>query len=380
MATTAPVTALSSYEGLADSVENVKDVKDVSLPPPSQAVKEQSVLIEPRKLTKKIVPLDDDEPLIDTTEAIPLKSKKTERMQKRMQKKLRKTKVTSDTKNFLELPSELLEQVLSYLRPSDIFGLMLLNKSTQQYVLDNEHSIARDVLNLRYWSLSRSFHKPLALREVEPVAQASLLTKNYQEKLVIHSKYQHIPKFEEHKICTCMTCVQAWNNLCVILDLHHFQNHLDRREGIPMIQRGRSPEWNTELLESNALAVDKAVDSPLAFARIMQFHLDTIVRTLNRPIHVGKKTVEQKKKLYHLTAADTASGTDTFLERSGRPTYQIPFHRDNYYSLDAYVPNRKWSKEQERWQYWQTHDVDLERIVRWFKPADFEVRTPSTYV
>ncbi|KAK4611563.1 hypothetical protein CLAFUW4_13133 [Fulvia fulva] len=356
----------------------IQIVEHSEVQPAPLAEEEQSVSIEPRKSIKKVVPLDDDEPLIDTTEAIPLKSKKTERMQKRMQKKLRKTKATSDVKNFLELPSELLQAVLGYLQPGDIFGLLLLNKSTRQYIMNNQSSIARDVLNLRYWSLSRAFHKPLPLHDIDPVGQASLLNERYQEKLVIHSKYQHIPKFDEHKICTCVTCVQAWNNLCVIMDLHNFQDHLDRREAIPMILRGRFPEWNTKLLQSHAHAVEKAVESPLAYARIMQFHLDTIVRTLNRPIHIGKKTIEQKKKLYHLTASDTASGTDKFLERSGRPTYQIPFHRDNYYSLDAYVPNRKWSKEQEKWQYWQTHDIDLERTVRWFKPADFGIQPPPT--
>lgn len=336
-----------------------------------KATSEVYTLIGPRKAARKPAVVDDDEPLVDTTESIPLKSKKTERMQKRQQKKLKKTTVTSETKSFLELPPELLQEVLSHLQPSDIFRLLRLNKSTRDFILDNESLIAKDIIVHRYHTLARSFHLPVPLSKVDDTAQAALLSKNWQDRLQIHKKpYQHVRVIDPAKVCTCMSCMLSWNNLNVILDLAFFQRHLDSREPIPMIPRGTYPEWNRKLTERNACIVERAMQSPLHYAAILQIHLNTIVGTLTRQVRVGKKTCHPRR-LFHLSTTDIESGTDLFLERSGPPSYEFPFHRDNYYSLEAYVPNRKWDRDDQIWKYASTgqpHDNDLSWVVARFQP------------
>ncbi|KAF2166278.1 hypothetical protein M409DRAFT_23470 [Zasmidium cellare ATCC 36951] len=357
---------------VATSVSNSTQSSDVEMKAVSpKAESEAYTLIGPRKAAKKPVAVDDDEPLVDTTESIPLKSKKTERMQKRQQKKLKKTTVTSETKSFLELPPELLQEVLSYLRPSDIFRLLRLNKSTRDFIMDNEDLIAKDIILHRYHTLARSFHLPVPLAQVDPTAQAALLSKNWQDRLQIHKKpYQHVRVIDPAKVCTCMSCMLSWNNLNVVLDLAFFQRHLNNRDPIPMIPRGTYPEWNRKLVERNASIVEKAMRSPLHYAAILQIHLTTLVGTLTRQVRVGKKTCHPRR-LFHLSTADIESGTDRFLERSGPPSYEFPFHRDNYYSLEAYVPNRKWDREDQVWLYaspGKPHDNDLSWVVARFQP------------
>lgn len=330
-------------------------------------------IVSTRKSSKKII--DDDEPLIDTTEALQLKSKKTERLQKRQQKKLKKTTVQSDTKSFLELPHELLHEVLSYLLPSDIIGLQRLNKATAAFIQDNESIIARDIIRRRYWVLARSLPLPVPLDQVSLPAQASLQSQKWQDRLQIHKKpYQHIRSIDPKQFCSCMTCVIAWNNLCVVLDLAHFQTNFNNREPLPMIPRGTDPKWNTDLICAHATIVEKAVHSPLYYACILQTHLKTTVGTINRQYRVGKKTsVQNPKRLYLLSPADVDRETDEFLERSGPPTLDFPFHRDRYHYIEAYVPNRGWSKMQARWMYQyasprKVHESDLEWTMRYYKP------------
>lgn len=314
---------------------------------------------------------DFDEPLIDKTEAIPLRSKKTDRLKKRSAKKSKKSKIHgSSVESFLDLPAELLHEIFSYLRPSDILGsLVLLNRSNKAFIEENATSLARDICARRYWVLTRCFHLPLALRDVPPKAVPSLLSPRRQELLTLHRKpYQHIVAVHPEEVCTCMTCVFAWNNLCMVLDFAHWQPYLNNREPIPMIPRGSTPEWNTTLLEANAAVVKRAMKSPLTYARILETHLDSITGTLMRPIRWNKKiSIPNKSRLYNLTSADVANGTDEFLDRSGPPSYEPPWHRDNYYGLECYVPNRKWDKEEQRWKYWPAqHQRDLEWIMERF--------------
>lgn len=330
-------------------------------------------IVASRKSTKKIV--DDDEPLVDTTEALLLKSKKTERLQKRQQKKLKKTTVQSDTKSFLELPHELLHEVLSYLLPSDIIQLQRLNKATAAFIEDNENVIARDIIRRRYWVLARSLPLPVPLEQVSLPAQASLQSQKWQDRLQIHKKpYQHVRPTDPKKFCSCMTCVIAWNTLCVVLDLAHFQRNFNNREPLPIIPRGTDPKWNSDLICANAEIVERAVYSPIIYARILQMHLATTIGTINRQYRVGKKTsAPNPKKLYHLVSSDVERETDEFLERSGPPTLDFPFHRDRYHYLEAYVPNRGWSKLQGRWMYQfasprKVHENDLEWTMKYFKP------------
>jgi hypothetical protein len=81
---------------------------------------------------------------------------------------------------------------------------------------------------------------------------------------------------------------------------------------------------------------------------------------------------------------DVRAETDGFLERSGPPSLDFPFHRDGYYMLEgkfliscwigggrrltcvslAYLPNRGWNKDENRWMYLPAsqHERDVEMV------------------
>lgn len=327
--------------------------------------------IAPRRIAKKSAIVDDDEPLVDRTAALPLHSKRTERKQKKQQERLKRTTVESETKSFLELPPELLIQVICHLLPSDILSLMQLSRSSSTFIQENAAHIGREVIRKRFWTLARCFPLPVRIEEVDEAARSAILCAAWQEKLQIHKKpYQHVQPPDPQRICSCMTCLLAWNNLCVILDLAHFQYHLDNRKPIPMIPRGTHPKWNTDLVKANAKHVEDAIGSPLKYARILEKHLNSIFATLMRQVRGKTKTVHPRR-LFHLSEDDLKGHSDAFLERSGPPSYEFPYHRDNYYSIEAYVPNRKWSKEDNEWKYYQpgkAHKNDLAWVVARFKP------------
>ncbi|KXT16424.1 hypothetical protein AC579_5115 [Pseudocercospora musae] len=350
------------------------------LPVPGK-IKEESHVIVPRKASRKAPIQGDDEALVDLTEELALKSKRTDRKKKQQQKKLErleKKRVKSDVKSFLELPPELLEGVLGYLRPSDIFRLLRLNRSTRDFILDNERSIAKDIITRRYCVLYRCLQVPVALEKVDHVAQQSLLTSSWQDRLRIHTKpYQHIRVIDAKSSCTCLTCVMAWNDLCSVLDLAHFQPTLDRHEALPAIARGSNPEWNSRLAQEHATIVEKAMRSPLHHALTLQLHLASIVATLTRPIRWGNKTFAPKNMLYHLSNLDVDRDTDEFLERSGPPSYEPLYFREyyNHQKWAAYVPNRKWEKEAQEWLYpkpGQGHADNLAWVVSRIKPEPYQ--------
>ena len=338
-----------------------------------------SIVVNPRRVrkaaTKLDSPLPEDEPLVDTTAALALRSKKTARLERRQQKKQAR-KVQSDVQSFLDLPQEMVSLILSFLQPSDIFGLLRLNHSMRMFILANERSLAESITGRRYWVLRQCFPLPMTLEKVPDSARPGLLSEQWQERLRIHkTAYQHIKQIDALHACTCMSCVLAWNNICIVLDLAHWQHNLDNREPLPIIPRGRNPEWNIELLDQHAQIATKAMSSPLAYARILQIHLDVTSRTVIRSgkwRKKGEKLMTPKPRLYHLTDAEAAAGTDAYLERSGPPSYQPIYMRDNYYSVEAFVPNRKWDKEEQRWHYYskwpRPHETDLAWLVARFTP------------
>ena len=330
-----------------------------------------------RRSKKKPVPTledeEDDEPLVDTTAALQLRSKKTERMQKRLEKKSKK-KPASKPQSFLDLPSELILEILTYLQPSDVFRLQRLNRPMQSFIHSNEPTIAREIIRTRYSILAKCFPLPIPFAQIDPKYHPALLSPKRQDLLAIHKKpYQHIKPLDPLEICTCMTCVFAWNNLCTILDLAHWQPALDARVPITMIPRGASAAWNTDLTETSARRVRSALQHPLVYSALLAIHLDTTTRTiLRRSKYIKTETggpVLARHRPYQLSLAEAAPGggggrTDAFLARKGPPSYEFPFHRDNYYNLEAYVPNRKWSSEEGCWKYYAgaQHGRDLEWV------------------
>ncbi|EXJ62909.1 hypothetical protein A1O7_03352 [Cladophialophora yegresii CBS 114405] len=317
----------------------------------------------------------EDEPLIDTTAALAKHSKKTARLQKRQQKKQAR-RVHSEIQSFLDFPQELLLMILGFLEPSEILTMLRLNRSIRALITDNERAIADDVMRHRYWVLKQCFPLPVPLEMVPLVARPALMSEQWQDRLRIHKNpYQHIKHIDPSHTCTCMSCVLAWNNLNIILDLAHWQQNLATRVPLPIIPRGTNPEWNVNLLERHAGIVTKAMKSPLIYARILQIHLDTTTRTIIRSGNwrkKGEKSGAVKPRTYHLTDAEAAAGTDEFLERSGPPSYQPIYMRDNYYSVEAFVPNRKWGKEEQKWFYYakwpRPHENDLNWLAARFTP------------
>jgi hypothetical protein len=316
---------------------------------------------------------DDDEPLVDTTAALPLHSKKTERMQKRLQKKSKK-KPAPKPQSFLDLPSELLLDIFTYLRPSDLFRLQRLNRTTKSFIQENEAIISREIIRTRYSVLAQCFPLPIAFSTLDPKYHSALLSSKRQDLLAIHKKpYQHVKPLDPLDICTCMTCVFAWNNLCTIVDLAHWQQALDSREPIPMIPRGQNPEWNQDLITRNATLVQAAMKSPLVYTALLALHLNTTTRTiLRRSKYIKARPVLPEHRPYQLSLAEAAQESDMYLARKGPPSYEFPYHRDNYYNLEAYVPNRKWSREEECWKYYAgtQHERDLEWVRDRFRVVE----------
>ena len=353
---------LSSSEPTTTPQALTKDNEEIYHISTSHSV--HSVGRRPKKKTQTTLN-DDDEPLVDTTAALPLHSKKTERMQKRLQKKSKK-KPAPKPRSFLDLPSELLLDILTYLRLSDLFRLQRLNRTTKSFIQENEATISREIIRIRYSILAKCFTLPVAFSTLDSKYHSALLSSKRQDLLAIHKKpYQHVKPLDPLDICTCMTCVFAWNNLCTIVDLAHWQQALDSREPIPMIPRGQNPEWNQELITHNATLVRAAMKSPLVYTALLALHLDTTTRTiLRRSKYIKARPVLPEHRPYELSLAEAAQESDIYLARKGPPSYEFPYHRDNYYNLEAYVPNRKWSREDECWKYYAgtQHERDLEWV------------------
>ncbi|KAI9700476.1 MAG: hypothetical protein M1820_006775 [Bogoriella megaspora] len=305
---------------------------------------------------------ENEEPLVDTTAPIPLRSKRTERLQRKQLKRSKKNGTATGINSILELPSEILIEILSFARPSDVFNLLRASRDLKSFIDSNEKTICRTIISRRYAVLTKCFPLPIPLNEVDRAVYPALQSEKRQELLKIHKKpYLHIKPADEYSICTCLTCLFAWNNLCLLIDLAHWIGNLERREPIPTIPRGRNPEWNQSLVNANGLLVERAISHPLWYARILQEHLHTTTRNIQRSIQ-SRNT----NPAFQMSIDDAKQETDVYLERSGLPSYDIPYHRDSYYSLVTYLPNRKWHKVEQRWLYYaeSQHERDLEWIQR----------------
>ena len=304
---------------------------------------------------------DEDEPLIDKTEPLVLHSRRTERLQRKQQKRAKTT--SHGIHGLLNLPYELFVDILSLVEPSDIFCLARVSKSLHSFIFHEERILANSIIQWRYPCLQNCFRLPETLDNMNPQLYPALLSKERQQSLTIHRKpYQHIKAPEPTIICSCLTCMLRWNSLSLIVDFAHWQDNLDNGEPIPMIPRGTFPEWNQDLIDRNATIVRKAIDHPLWYARILQVHLESTVRSINR--HSANEG--NKRPRFRLNQADIDSRTDEFLDHFGPATLDVPFHRDNYYMLEAYLPNRGWDGELRQWNYLPAdqHDKDLEFVVR----------------
>lgn len=297
-------------------------------------------------------------------------SKRSERRRRKQQ--LKQNKPRGEVRSLLDFPFDIIVLVLSFLRPSDVFRLSRTCRPLNTFLLE-EHAalISRSILQWRYSCLVKAVRLPVLLSDLDdPHLRALLQSSERLNKLDIHRRpYQHIKPPDPSLVCTCLTCVLRWNILCLVVDFAHWQDNLDAGVPLPVIPRGRQPEWNAKLLAAHATIVEKAVNpltggraSPLWYAAILEAHLNSTIRSIRR--HSANKG--NKRPRFRMTLRDAASGTDDFLQRVGPPSVDFPFHRDNYYMLEAYLPNRSWFKEQGRWGYMpaEQHERDLEQIKR----------------
>ncbi|CAG8956748.1 hypothetical protein HYFRA_00011137 [Hymenoscyphus fraxineus] len=312
----------------------------------------------------KSIPSEElSEPLVDTTAALPLRSKRTERKQKK--RHLKQEMASQPQATMMDLPSEILLDILSNLRPSDVIRLSRVNKGLRNYIKDDQSRIAAKLIDFRYPVLARCFPLPVLLENVDKSFHSALLDSERQSThLHIHKKpYQHVQTPDPHNICTCLTCILAWNNLCLLVDFGHWQKNLDAGDPIPMLRRGEVPTWNQNLISFNASVVEKALQNSLWYARILEYHLKSTIGSIRR----HGNNAGNKRRRFRMTPEHAAAETDEFLTRNGPPSLDFPFHRDNYYMLEAYLPNRGWNSDVGEWRYMPNtqHDRDVEFVKAW---------------
>ncbi|KAF1971199.1 hypothetical protein BU23DRAFT_556214 [Bimuria novae-zelandiae CBS 107.79] len=309
---------------------------------------------------------DHEEPLEDKTAALALHSKRTERQQKQKTKRDRKRDAIM---NLTKLPTELLIESLTYLKPSDVISFSRVNRRFRNLVDTHANVVGNSILHQRYTLFAQCFVLPKLLTDIDSSSRPLLFDEKRQEMIAIHRKpYQHVQPPDRFFVCTCLSCILAWNNLCVMLDFAHWQENLDTGEPLPIIKRGTSPEWNQELVRRNAHFVRLALQCPLWYARILEVHLNSTIRGIRRQ----SKNKGNKRKHVEMTDEDAALGTDAFLSKPGadRDGLEFPYHRDIYYLLEAYLPNRYW--KEGRWIYGTTidHERDLAYALRGITPSN----------
>ena len=303
---------------------------------------------------------DGIEPLEDRTAALALKSKRTERQRRRQ---VVRDKKREDMVNLSKLPTELLLECLVYTSPRDVCSFSLTSRRFHALVAAHSGVVGDAIIRRRYALLAQCFPTPILLRTIEPATQALLVDPARQTQLSIHKRpYQHILPPDPSELCTCLTCILTWNNLGLVLDFAHWQQSLDQGVPLPVLPRGKLAEWNSELVARNARIARNAVDDSLWHARILEMHLDSTVRSISR--HAKNKGNKRTHVL--MTEEDAAAGTDAFLVKHGPPSLEFPYQRDEYYMLEAYLPNRWWKKSENRWVYIIAgqHDRDLELVHR----------------
>ncbi|KAF9692249.1 hypothetical protein EKO04_009602 [Ascochyta lentis] len=302
----------------------------------------------------------DGEPVEDRTAALAVKSKRSERMQRRRVERNRKKEAVA---SLSKLPTELILASLVYLPARDVFRFSLSTRRFHALVARHSQAVGRAIIASRYPRLAQCFPTPRRLQEVPAAMQPLLTDARRQTQLSIHRRpYPHIQPPDAGQLCTCLTCMLTWNNLGLVLDFAHWQSNLDNGVPIPTLPRGHTAPWNSELVARNARIAQRAVDDALWHARILEMHLDSTVRSIRR--HATNKG--NKRTHIDMTDQDAAAGTDAFLAKHGPPSLEFPYQRDEYYMLEAYLPNRWWKKSEARWLYIITgqHDRDLDLIQR----------------
>jgi hypothetical protein len=170
------------------------------------------------------------EAVVDMTAPLKLHSKRTERLQKKLNKK--KQKRSGQVMEFFDLPLEIFTEVLSYLRPSDVFRLARTNKALNQFILQEEKHISQSIVSWRYVVLEKCFRTPIPLELVDQSIHPALQDENREAiKTMKKNSFQHFKSSDPRVVCTCWTCILRWNILNVAVDFAHWYVPLHVIEG-----------------------------------------------------------------------------------------------------------------------------------------------------
>ncbi|KAK4139917.1 uncharacterized protein C8A04DRAFT_32558 [Dichotomopilus funicola] len=308
----------------------------------------------------------DLEPVEDLTQPLALRSKRTERQRRRREKRAQAaiSSTQNEHREFLDLPLELFTGILYLLRPSDILALSGVNRSLRAFLLANESDIVGRIVQLRYPILERCLIPPVPINEVDPEVRLLLQSPDRSDVVVSpRSVLQNIPLSDNTLHCTCVTCMVRWTALCAAVDFAHWQDHLDNGVPIPTVPRGTSPPWNQDLLARNRRIVLASLSSPLQYARILEAHLDSTMRSIRR----HSRNTSDRRPHYRMSDAEMRAGADSFLSQEGPHTVDYPYSRELYYMLEVFLPGRSWIAERQEWVYMaqeQWHEWDLRNLVQ----------------
>jgi len=168
---------------------------------------------------------DMEQPHAGREAGLAINSKRSTREQKKRQKK---EKARKNRISMLDLPSELVIDILGHLLPRDIFVLSRVSKPVREFIQHNEGRIAGEINSSRFAVLSRCFQPPLILEQVDESYHSVLQREERPELSLVHKNwYQHILPPDSKVVCTCRSCIMAWNNLCLVVDFCYWQDHLD---------------------------------------------------------------------------------------------------------------------------------------------------------
>ncbi|EFQ36034.1 F-box domain-containing protein [Colletotrichum graminicola] len=327
---------------------------------------------EPPRPSEAIKAAVTDSDRVTSQGSLNVRSKKAERMKRKLQKKTAKTPRRQPT-HLLHLPNEILVAILMHMLPSDIHKVGQTCHTLRHLVKHNEALLSRHIVSTRYPVLGRCFRLPVSLNEIDPKLHAVLQYDTRIEMLGIHRRYRHIPQPDPFKACTCLTCVLRWQALFTIVDFNHWQPDLAAGNPIPVIPRGEEPEWNEKLKEKTACTVLRALDSPLVYACLLEMHLRNTCASIKRQTD----NKGNQRRHFIMLKEEAESGTDHFLEREGPTTADMPFQRDGYDLLEAYLPGRTWLKNEKRWAYMPAdiHDRDLAWAATRWSPVTDDIAT-----
>ena len=107
---------------------------------------------------------NEEEPLVDTTAALAKNSKRLDRRRKKLEKKKANH---VEPKSLLDLPYEMIMAVFVQVRPSDIFNLRRASKSLNDFILNQEDVLSKEIITRRYQALSKCFPIPTLIEHVD---------------------------------------------------------------------------------------------------------------------------------------------------------------------------------------------------------------------